>query len=347
MRKIIIYLVVLLVVSPQVLLSQQTGEVNKVGTTAANFLKLEVGARAAALAGAFTAVADDASAIKWNPAGMAYVNQFTLSYNNIDLYAGIKHQFFSAIFPVGNNVLGVSVNMVDIGKILKTTITDPDGDTGLYFDSSNMAVAVSYARPLTDRVTIGVSARWIHEQIWQEHAYGYCADVGVLYKPGVSGMRLGMSITNFGPDMSMDFGPLQTFQKNPAENMEGVGNRDIWAQWRMEAYPMPVSFQLGGIIDLVGSQSFLFKNEANRASLMIEVNDSFDNQMRSKYGIEYEWKQILAIRGGYKANYDVATFTFGGGFQIPVRNMSLRFDYAYADYGDLGNVNVTTLTLGF
>ena len=80
---------------------------------------------------------------------------------------------------------------------------------------------------------------------------------------------------------------------------------------------------------------------------MIEVNDSFDNQMRSKYGIEYEWKQILAIRGGYKANYDTATFTFGGGFQIPVRNMSLRFDYAYADYGDLGNVNVTTLTLGF
>ena len=234
MRKIILFLILLLVVSPHVVLSQQTGEVNKVGTTAANFLKLEVGARAAALAGAFTAVADDASAIKWNPAGMAYVNQFTLSYNNIDLYAGIKHQFISAIFPMGNNVLGVSVNIVDIGKILKTTITDPDGETGLYFDSSNMAVAVSYARPLTDRVTIGVSARWVHEQIWQEHAYGYCADIGVLYNPGISGMRLGMSITNFGPDMSMNEGPLQTFEKSPQENTEGVGNRDIWAQWRME-----------------------------------------------------------------------------------------------------------------
>lgn len=346
MRKIIFIIIVILVISPQLVLSQQTGEVNKVGTTAANFLKLEVGARAAALAGAFTAVADDASAIKWNPAGMAYVNQFTLSYNNVDLYADIKHQFLSAIFPVGLNVFGVSLNMVDMGKMLKTTIDDPDGDVGLYFDSSNMAVAVSYARMLTDRVTVGVTARWVHEQIWQEHAYGYCADVGVLYRPGISGMRLGMSITNFGPDMSMNEGPLQTFERQAEQNTQGQGNRDMWAKWVMEAFPMPVSFQLGGTIDIVGSQSFLFKNDANRASFMVEVNDSFDNQMRSKYGVEYEWKQMLALRGGYKVNYDVATFTFGGGFRIPVRNMSLRFDYAYADYGDLGHVNVTTLTLG-
>ena len=50
-------------------------EVTKVGTTAAKFLSIPVGARAVGMGGAFVAVADDASSLYWNPAGIARLSQ--------------------------------------------------------------------------------------------------------------------------------------------------------------------------------------------------------------------------------------------------------------------------------
>ncbi len=323
------------------------GEVNKVGTTAANFLNLEVGARAISLAGAFTAIANDASALKWNPAGMAYFNKITATYNNINLYAGIQHQFVGLVLPVGlNNFVGVAFNYVDIGKIERTTVLEPEG-FGLFFNNYNMAASLSYARMLTDRITFGITGRWVHEQIWQEKADGICADIGIIYAPGVSGLKVGMSITNFGPDMSMNEGPLQTFSYEPRQDQPGVGNRNLDAKLQVESYPMPVSFQLGAVIDLMGAQSIVMQNSSNRISFVMEVNDAFDSAMRSKYGLEFEWRKILALRAGYKQNYDLAKFTYGGGLKIPVPGFDLRFDYAMADYGDLGNVHVTSIQIGF
>ena len=343
MKKIIF--IVFLFVLTQSVFGQ--GEVNKVGTTAANFLKLEVGARAVALAGAFTAIAGDVSALQWNPAGIASFDKMTASYNNTNLYAGIKHQFMGMVIPVGlNNFIGISFNYVDIGKIEKTTVDSPEG-SGLFFENYNMAVGISYSRMLTDRISFGATARWIHEQIWEQKADGFSGDVGIIFTPGVGGLRIGMSITNFGPDMTMDNGPLTTFAYEPRDNTEGVGNRNLDAQYQVEKYPLPVSFQMGAAIDLLGAKSMIMPNKSNRISIIIEVNDSFDNAMRAKYALEYEWRNILALRTGYKQNYDLAAFSWGGGVKIPLRGMDIRFDYAMADYGDLGYINVTSIQIGF
>ncbi|MFZ5516659.1 MAG: PorV/PorQ family protein [Candidatus Zhuqueibacterota bacterium] len=343
MKKVILLIVI--AVSAQALFGQ--GEVNKVGTTAANFLKLEVGARAMSLAGAYTAVANDVTALQWNPAGISSLGRITASYNNTNLYAGIKHQFLGVVVPMGiNNFFGFSLNYVDIGRIEKTTVDDPDG-TGIMFDNYNMSAGVSYSRMLTDRVTFGVTGRWVHEQIWEQGADGVSMDMGIIFAPQVSGLKIGMSITNFGPDMTMDNGPLTTFAYEPQEEMEGVGNRDLDAQLQVEKYALPISFQLGASVDIMGANSSFVSDKSNRISAIFELNDSFDNAMRAKYALEYEWRHLLALRAGYKQNYDLATFSWGGGLKIPVRGMDLRFDYGMADYGDLGYVNVTSIQIGF
>jgi len=326
----------------------QVSEVNKVGTTAANFLKLEVGARSISLAGAFTAIANDASALYWNPAGIAYLNNITATYNNTNLYAGIQHQFVGIVIPLGlNNSIGVSFNYVDIGKIQRTTEFNPEGVNLPLFDNYNTSIGISFARMLTDRITFGVTARWVHEQIWQEKADGFCGDVGIIFTPGLTGLRLGMSITNFGPSMAMDDGPLQTFQYEPREDQPGVGNRNLPVKYVVEDYPMPVSFQMGVSFDLMGPQSVVMANNSNRISFIMEVNDAFDNSMRAKYALEYEWRKILALRTGYKQNYDLADLTWGLGLKIPIRDFDLRFDYAMANYGELGAIHVYSIQIGF
>ncbi|NOZ61648.1 MAG: PorV/PorQ family protein [Calditrichaeota bacterium] len=342
MKKFTVLLVILLLTVSA--FAQQ--EVNKVGTTAANFLKLEVGARAVALAGAFTALANDATALHWNPAGIAFSNQMKAIYSNTNLYAGIRHQFLGIIFPFSANYFGVSFNYVDIGKIERTTEFDPEG-TGLFFQNFSMAVGLSYARVLTDRITFGVTARWVHEQIWQEKADGVSGDIGLIFTPGLTGLRLGMSITNFGPSMAMNSGPLQTFYYAPLPDQPGTGNRNLEAQLQVMDYALPISFQMGVAFDIAGAESVILPNPSNRVSFILEINDSFDNPMRAKWAMEYEWRKILALRMGYKQNYDLGEFTWGGGLKIPFRNMDLRFDYAMAQYGDLGNVHVTTLQIGF
>jgi len=343
MKKIFIILLILFITQ----FAYGQGEVSKVGTTAANFLKLEVGARAVALAGVFTPVTNDIYSLKWNPAGLAQIDYFGVAYSNIQLYAEMSQQFIGLVIPMGGqSSIGFSINYVDVGKIEKTTVYEPDG-TDLFFSNFDMDIGLSYARALTDRITIGVTGRYIHEQIWQEKATGFSSDIGIIFVPDVSGLKLGMSITNFGPAMKMDKGPLQTFISYPEEEMIGAGNGNKNARYMVETAALPTSFQLGAAFDIMGKNNMFFNNNSNRISLMVEINDGFDNYMRSKYGVEYEWNNILSLRGGYKENYDLATFSFGGGVKMPVKGMNVRFDYAMAQYGDLGDIHVTSIELGF
>ena len=116
---------------------------------------------------------------------------------------------------------------------------------------------------------------------------------------------------------------------------------------QVEKYALPLSFQMGAAFDIMGVESIVMPDKSNRISLIMEINDSFDNSMRAKYALEYEWRKILALRTGFKQNYDLAEFTWGGGIKIPYRGMDIRFDYGMAGYGDLGNIHVTSIQLGF
>ena len=78
------------------------------GYSSANFLKIGMGARAAAMADSFTAVADDATAIYWNPAGLALVNGTSLSTTHGQWLQGVSNDFFALSHQLeGNSVLGL------------------------------------------------------------------------------------------------------------------------------------------------------------------------------------------------------------------------------------------------
>ena len=129
-------------------------DITRVGTTAAPFLKIPVGARSVALSGAYTGLVDDATALYWNPAGIARIDRITVALNHAELFAGITHDFVGMVFPMGQNVFGVSFIMLNSGDIEVTTVDEPMG-TGESYSVSNIAAGLSFSRQLTDKFSVG------------------------------------------------------------------------------------------------------------------------------------------------------------------------------------------------
>lgn len=322
------------------------GQVTKVGTSAANFLQMELGAKAVAMGGAFVGLANDVTTLYWNPAGAAMLDGLRVSYMEVSLYAGIRHQFSGVVVPIpGVGTIGVSGNHVDCGEMDVTTIEEPEG-TGERFSASDLALAFSYSRMLTDRVSFGVTAKYIQEKIWLETATGYAFDFGTLYRISDSGVKIGMAITNFGPEMGVDKGPHLTFEKEPPENYPA--SPPLEARYETKKFPLPVRFELGVALDAVGGHGLLMKSLANQVTLVGAINDGFDAPFRSTWGVEYEWGGIIALRGGYRENYDTGGISVGAGLNVPVRpGLSAEFDYAWVDYGDLDDIQIWSLELKF
>ena len=100
MKKRIVFCLIFVIISVTVSFGQTF---RKVGTSAAQFLKIGVGARAVALAGAFGAIASDASTIYWNPAGMATLDNISWTGSHTNWFADISHQYTGLVVPTGNN----------------------------------------------------------------------------------------------------------------------------------------------------------------------------------------------------------------------------------------------------
>jgi hypothetical protein len=62
-------------------------------------------------------------------------------------------------------------------------------------------------------------------------------------------------------------------------------------------------------------------------------------------GLEFSWNNLVSLRGGYKFFYDEETYSLGIGIS-PDFNVPVNLDFAYADYGRLGNITRFTLQLG-
>ena len=174
----------------------------KVGTFDGQFLKIGIGARAAAMGGAFVAVADDASALYWNAAGIARVesDRSQLQFNHLIWPADIKYTQLGYVFHTKRipGAFGISLRSLYMDPMIETTAYQPDPrvGTGRTFDAGYMAAGLTYARSFTDKFSAGVTATFVHEGLADLSQNTYAFDLGTLYDVGTMGMRIGMAIAN-------------------------------------------------------------------------------------------------------------------------------------------------------
>ncbi|MCK4237159.1 MAG: PorV/PorQ family protein, partial [Candidatus Krumholzibacteria bacterium] len=153
---------VLLVLVPSLIFGG-TRPFEKVGTFAAQFLKIGVSARAAGMGNAFTASANDASSIYWNPAGMVELTRTQVTVNSIVWPADIDIYFAGAVFttPYLPGSFGISARALTMDPQEERTVYMPQG-TNRFFDAGDMSFGLSYAMYFTDRFSAGITTHFIH-----------------------------------------------------------------------------------------------------------------------------------------------------------------------------------------
>ena len=303
--------------------------VTKVATTAGNWLKLETGARGVGMAGAMVAAGTGVSAITYNPASIGFIKGSELYYSKTNYLAGISHSsmaYGTQVTPT--DFVAFHLFSFNSGKMDVTNAYFPDG-TGEEFDVTGLSIRGTYAKILTDRLKFGVSIKYIRETIYTTAVQTFAIDLGSNFDTGIYGIILGMSVTNFGPDVQFSGEGLEQ-QVADTLSVDGTLSK------LTDKFPIPMSFRLGIKKDI-------FNDDIHKLTIAMDGVNPIDYVVTGNLGIEYSWLETAYVRGGTHLNHDTASFTLGAGIKIG----NIFVDYAYANYGILENTNQFGLRFGF
>jgi hypothetical protein len=314
---------------------------SRVGTSAAQFLKFPAHPRTAALGGASAASYGQVESMFWNPAGIAGIQGVGATFSHASLFAGISYNFAGATIAIGGaHNLGIQAFYLDSGEMEQTTVQDPEG-TGSNFSVRSYSFGITYAQYMTEWLMAGISLRYLREDLWNETAQSVGVDIGSVLETGFYGVRLGISIDNFGPDMQLSGEDLKyTYESDRVSIERG-------ASLTTEPWPLPLTFRLGIAFDIVGGSNTIVESASHTVTAMGDYNEPNDAGPRANFGLEYGWEKTVFARLGYYQNYDALQFSYGLGVAVGGSSLRVAVDYALVDYRTLGYVHQYSIGVYF
>ena len=307
--------------------------VTKVATSAANWLKIESGVRGIGMGGSQVASGRGLSGAYYNPASITFIDGSEAYFSKSDYLAGITHNtlgYGTRLTPT--DYFGLHLFYLDSGDMEVTTVPSPNG-TGEFFNVLDISLRLIYGKQLTDRLRIGGSIKYIREQIYTTYMQSFVFDLGSNFNTGINGIILGMSVSNFGPDVQFQGEGLHV-EVDPAEDISGFQSKIT------KKFSVPLIFRLGIQKDL-----FVGGDEENASHLTVSVDaiNPIDYTVYGGVGVEYSWRDMAFIRGGTHLFHDTAGLSFGGGVKWQIISM----DYAYVNYGILEETHQFGISLEF
>lgn len=284
------------------------------GTSGFQFLKTQIAARPAAMAGAFIAVPSDVSALFYNPAGIAGFEKQAAAFTYTNDIVDINSGFIGYVRPkAGPGTAGISVIYKNYGTLDGRDVT---GQSTGEFSANNVALAASYAVIPMSNLSAGATVKFIYSGIESYSASALALDWGVMYEIPSQMLTLAAGMSNLGTMVS-------TFVD--------------------ERYPLPMQMR-AGLAKRLAHLPLLISFNAYK------YNDEAWNWV---LGGEFTLSPQLFLRMGYDSfgrhlAVDSSKDTFAGASAgLGFLWEWLRVDYAFTTLGELGSINRFTLSAEF
>lgn len=338
------------VVAILLLLSQGDAQFDNAGTSAMNFLKIGVGARAIGMGAAQVAVVNDVSALYWNPSGMSSIPSTQIVLSNNNWIADVSHNYLGVATSLGDlGVVGLSVSYLSMGDMDVTTWDNTYG-TGETFTAHSSAIGIGWARQMNDRFRVGIHLKYLNETISNSSSNSFAVDIGSQYQLGW--LTIGMSIQNFGPqttisgrDLAVRIDPLPEVGSNPP---------DVTANLETQSWSLPILFQ-------IGFAATPLRTELMRVTTSFDFRDERDYRAQLSFGSEVALNEMVFLRGGVKNRLhsivavggstleEEYLFTAGVGvaYPLPATSITVHFDYGYQQLHYFVDSQLITVRLDF
>ena len=293
------------------------------GTGRASFTALKVGqsARAAGMGSAFTAIADDVSAVFWNAAGLTQIERFEYAVGYTSWL--VESEFFSGAVALrkGSQTFALSMIQFDAGTSLETTPLDPKGEFGRTIEAGDIFIKADYAYKMTDKLSLGGSVKWIQETLDEVKINSPSFDFSTLFYTGFGSSRIAMTLRNYGKDQELVIpGSL------PA------GTR----------IAQPLIYTIAMAMEAYGR-----KGDPNYLTVATELTHHIDDRERFHAGGEFWIANTLALRAGYRWRYDLGDWSLGAGVHRDLGGgRKIGVDFAYVNFGDLFDAPLRVSVVG-
>ena len=318
------------------------GDVDRAGTTAGVQVQIPVGGRTLGMNGSDIAYTSGVDALFWNPAGLSDFNgRVDGLFSSAKNIADISNNFFGLAFNTGKTgVIGVSMKTTSFGEIPITTVQDMDGAGGATYSPTFGVIGVSYARKLTDRINVGLTGKFIYENIPGVSATAFAFDFGLQYKNlmDVKGLAMGLSIRNMGSNMQYQGTGVLTGATEEDESYDDYFYRPTSSD------QLPASMEIG--LSYKPTDMILF-------SAVYQNSNSENDYLR--IGSELNFGDIGFVRAGYALQLktpgselgdSIYGLTLGAGVKFEINTTKIRVDYVYRPAQYFGGENLISLGIG-
>ena len=272
----------LVVISFQTMIMAE-GDNDKVGSSAFKFLNIQTDAHGAALGG-LAAQASGANALFWNPAGIAGSEGMGVSAGMTQWLVETQVMNAGFVMPMMGGTLGLSLVSVNYGDIMKSGWGEESGQFIFQpnqgsFSATDMSLQASYGKSLSDKFSLGATAKMISQNIDDVSISGLAFDIGTQFNTGYRGISMGAVVSNFGPDVDSQADADASYEEFPGMSLPMTFSFGVVG----EAIP-GLNAGLNVLKQADMAQEFIFNGEysvAGLASLRFSYNISNPQQPMS------------------------------------------------------------------
>lgn len=336
------------------------------GTTSGEFLLLGASARGAALGSAFQAMANDVSALYYNPAGVALLKDPGALVSTYSYVASTRYSWVGLAFPFsgGTRAVGLHLGTFGFNDQPEYTVELPDG-TGSTYSVSESYIGVTYGENFSDRFSAGITAKGVFDQLGEVSGSAFAVDFGTNFHSALNNhpIKFSFVIQNLGSNLSYSGDALNVgIPREPPVGEEPVPNNPQPGSYRTKSFSLPTTFTVAVAYDIIAK-------EDTRWTLMADFNQPNNTKAGYAVGTEFAFPRMGgsnfngAVRGSYSyasanAGQDVSgsqlneeqSFqgtALGGGLSYTTETFNLGFDYAWKYLGILGSTNFFTFSIGW